>query len=47
MQRLSRVLIVLILAVLLGVIGFLATWDIPPPTARVEKAIPYEQFTNK
>ncbi|KAF0119145.1 MAG: Uncharacterized protein FD149_212 [Rhodospirillaceae bacterium] len=47
MQRLSRILVVLILAILLGAIGFLATWDIPPPTARVEKAIPYERFTSK
>ncbi|WP_337998043.1 hypothetical protein [Oleispirillum naphthae] len=37
------VLIVCVLAVAGGAV-FLATWDMPAPTARVEKAIPADRF---
>ena len=35
--------LVVIIAVLGGVV-FLMTWDIPPPTATVERTIPHDQF---
>lgn len=37
------ILIVIVLAVAGGAI-FLATWDMPAPTSRVEKVIPAERF---
>ena len=44
MKSLSRLLVILIAAVLIGGVAFLATWDMPPPTAHVEKVIPNERF---
>jgi len=37
------VLIITLLAVVGGTV-FLATWDIPPPSERVEKVLPDERF---
>jgi hypothetical protein len=37
------VLIIMLLAVIGGAV-FLATWDIPPPSERVEKVLPDERF---
>lgn len=39
-----KILIVLVLAVVVGGAVFLATWDMPPPTATVEKVIPNDRF---
>jgi hypothetical protein len=39
-----RTLLVLVLLALGGGSVFLATWDIPPPTAAVEKVIPNARF---
>ncbi len=44
MSRLSRVLAILILVAVAGGAVFLMTWDIPPPTARIEKVIPNDAF---
>lgn len=44
MSKLSSVLVVLVLAVIVGGAVFLATWDLPPPSARVEKVIPDEKL---
>lgn len=44
MSTLRRVLIVVALVVVLGGITFLVTWDIPPPTSRVEQVIPDEEL---
>jgi hypothetical protein len=44
MWRLSRVLVLLVAAGLLGGLVFLATWDIPPPSATVEKVISNDRF---
>jgi hypothetical protein len=33
-----------LLAVLAGLAAFLATWDIPAPTARIEKTIPNDRL---
>jgi hypothetical protein len=41
---LARVLLLLVLVLLLGGVVFLATWDRPPPTARVEEVIPDERL---
>ncbi|MFA6019643.1 MAG: hypothetical protein WC722_05215 [Rhodospirillales bacterium] len=44
MKTLTRILFVLVLATIGGGVAFLATWDMPPPTAKVEKVIPNERF---
>jgi hypothetical protein len=44
MMKLSSILAVLVLAVIVGGAIFLSTWDLPPPSAKVEKAIPDEKF---
>ncbi|CAA6604068.1 MAG: hypothetical protein HQL44_10075 [Alphaproteobacteria bacterium] len=44
MKTLSRILAFLLLAAIGGGVVFLATWDMPPPTAKVEKVIPNERF---
>ena len=39
------IIVVALLAVIVaGGVAFLATWDIPPPTARVEKVIANDRF---
>jgi hypothetical protein len=40
MSTISRVLLVVGLVVALGGTMFLLTWEIPPPTARIERVIP-------
>ncbi|GAA0584273.1 hypothetical protein [Caenispirillum bisanense] len=44
MRTLSRILILLVLAVIVAGVGFLATWEMPPPTATVEKVISNDRF---
>ena len=44
MSTVTRFLIVLVLVVVLGGVLFLVTWDIPPPTARIEREIPDERL---
>lgn len=44
MGKLSRILMVLVLMVVVGGGVFLAAWDIPPPSAKVEKVIPDDRF---
>ena len=44
MSKIVRTLLVLVLLGLIGGAVFLLTWDIPAPTARVEKPIPNERF---
>lgn len=39
-----KILMVLVLALVVGGAAFLATWDMPPPTATVEKVIPNDRF---
>jgi hypothetical protein len=45
MSKLTRTLLALLAIVIIGGAVFLLTWDIPAPTARVEKTIPNERFT--
>lgn len=44
MSTLSRILLVVLVVVVLGGVTFLVTWDIPPPTARIERVIPDDQL---
>lgn len=46
MSKLPVVIIVLALVVLIGGAVFLAGWDIPAPSAVVEKTIPDGRFPN-
>ena len=43
MSTVTRTLLAALLVVLLGGVLFLVTWDIPPPTARIERPIPDER----
>jgi hypothetical protein len=40
MSTISRILLMLVLVVVLGGTMFLLTWEIPPPTSRIERVIP-------
>jgi hypothetical protein len=40
MSTITRLLLVLLLVLVLGGGVFLVTWEIPPPTARVERVVP-------
>lgn len=44
MVFLTRLLIILVLLVIVGGVAFLATWDMPPPSSKVEKVIPNDRF---
>jgi hypothetical protein len=44
MRRLGLIALLLVLAALAGGAAMLATWQIPPPTAPVEKVIPDDRF---
>ena len=40
----AKIVIGLVLVLLVGGAVFLATWDMPPPTATIEKVIPNDRF---
>jgi hypothetical protein len=44
MSKLAGIFIVVVIAVIAGGAAFLATWDIPAPSARIEKVIPDEKL---
>ena len=44
MSKASLILLFLFVVLILGGAAFLATWDIPAPTARVENVLPDERF---
>jgi hypothetical protein len=44
MSTINRVLLVLLLVLVLGGTVFLVTWEIPPPTARVERVVPDDKL---
>jgi hypothetical protein len=44
MSTVSRVLVAVFLVLVLGGTVLLFTWEIPPPTAPVERVIPDDQF---
>ena len=39
-----KILVVVLLLIIGGGIGFLLTWDIPPPSGPVEKVLSSERF---
>jgi hypothetical protein len=49
MNALQRPLVILILVLIVVIIGglgiFLAVWDIPAPSAKIEKVIPNDRFS--
>ena len=44
MSKLVGLLVILVLAVVIGGGVFLATFDLPPPSAKVEKVIPDDRL---
>jgi hypothetical protein len=44
MSTINRFLVVLLLVLVLGGTVFLVTWEIPPPTAHVERVLPDDKF---
>lgn len=44
MSKLATLLVALVLAVIVGGGIFLATFDLPPPSAKIEKVIPDDRF---
>ena len=44
MSTINRILLVLLVVIVLGGTVFLVTWEIPPPTSRVERVLPDNQF---
>ena len=40
----AKYLILFVLVIIVGGAAFLATWNMPPPTATVEKVIPNDRF---
>jgi hypothetical protein len=44
MTKLSHLIIAVVVFVLVGGIVFLTTWEIPAPSAVVEKVIPNDRF---
>ena len=48
MNALKRPLFILVLVLIVVIVGgfaaFLAAWDIPPPSAKIEKVIPNDRF---
>ena len=44
MKKLPSLFLILFLLVVAGGAAFLATWDIPAPTAQVERVLPDDRF---
>jgi hypothetical protein len=44
MSTINRLFLMLLLVLVLGGTVFLVTWEIPPPTSRVERILPDETF---
>ncbi len=44
MSKLGLILAAIVLAGIVATVAFLATWDMPAPTARVEKVIPNDKL---
>jgi len=40
----TKIILIVAAVLIVGGVVFLATWDMPPPTATVEKAIPNDRF---
>jgi len=44
MKSFSKFVILVVLVLILGGIGFLAAWDIPAPVNNIEKVLPDDRF---
>jgi hypothetical protein len=44
MSKLSRILLGVLAVVVIGAVVYLVTFDLPPPSTRVEKVIPDDRF---
>jgi len=44
MKSFSKVILVLVLAMIVGGGIFLATWDIPAPDMKIERVLPDDRF---
>jgi Na+/H+ antiporter NhaC len=44
MSTIQRLLLLVTVFVVVGGVVFLMTWDIPPPTAHIERVIPDEKL---
>ena len=44
MAKLGGFLLLMLLVLAVGGTAFLAVWDIPPPTAKVERTLPDNRF---
>jgi hypothetical protein len=44
MSKLSRIVLAVLLVIVVAVVGYLATFDLPSPSTRVEKVIPDDRF---
>ncbi len=44
MKKISRLVLFVVIAVVIGTAAFLATWEIPAPVTTIEKVIPDERF---
>ena len=44
MKSLTRLAVIVVLAIIAGAAMFLSTWDIPAPSERVEKVLPDDRF---
>ncbi|NQV57436.1 MAG: hypothetical protein HQ503_16365 [Rhodospirillales bacterium] len=44
MKNLTRIVVIIIIALVVGTGVFLTTWDIPAPVSHVEKVIPNDRF---
>ncbi|MGI9501045.1 MAG: hypothetical protein ACR2P3_13485 [Geminicoccaceae bacterium] len=44
MAKLGGLLLLMVVVLVLGGTAFLAVWDIPPPTAKVERTLPDDNF---
>jgi hypothetical protein len=45
MRKLTTIIAAAVVVLLGAGAAFLATWDIPPPSAKVEKVIPDDRFS--
>lgn len=44
MRKTILILLTLLALAVAGLVAFLANWEIPPPTARIEKVIPNDRL---
>lgn len=44
MSKLSRILLGVLAVIVVGAAAYLVTFDLPPPSTRVEKVIPDDRF---